>query len=131
MRGDGAIDEKEERIVEAIAAWMGLYGEAVYGTRPWRRFGEGPTRIKAGMFAEHGAASPYGAHDIRCVTRGRDVHGLVLGSPADGVVRLTALGSGAPGDVARVTMPGVLTRQLEPLSRVGAEMPCKPLIRHR
>ena len=109
VRGDGTIDEKEERIVEEIAGWMGRYGAAIYGTRPWRTHAEGPTRPNSGMFAEGGPKSPYGARDIRYVRKGADVHALVLGWPDDGVVRLTLWAKGNPvgrGEVARVTVPG-------------------------
>lgn len=109
MRGDGTIDDKEERIVEDIADWMGRFGSAIYGTRPWRRYGEGPTKANAGLFSEGGPNSPYGARDIRYVTNGQDLHALILGWPDDGVVRLTLLGSGDPtlrGQVQRVTLPG-------------------------
>ena len=39
------------------AAWMGRNGEAIHGTRPWRTFGEGPTRVAGGMFSEHNVAA--------------------------------------------------------------------------
>jgi alpha-L-fucosidase len=106
LRGDGTIDEKEERIVEGVAAWMGLHGDAIYGTRPWRTFGEGPTQTKSGMFAESGPRSPFGARDIRYAQSRDAVHGFVLGWPEDGVARLSALGTNAGtggGEVQRVT----------------------------
>ncbi|HEX7800372.1 MAG TPA: alpha-L-fucosidase, partial [Asticcacaulis sp.] len=42
VRGNGAIDEKEEKIVEDIAGWMAVNGEAIFATRPWDIYGEGP-----------------------------------------------------------------------------------------
>ncbi|OAN63849.1 alpha-L-fucosidase [Sphingomonas sp. TDK1] len=104
MRGDGTIDEKEEAVVEGIAAWMGQYGAAIYGTRPWHQFGEGPTRPKSGDFNEGAPTSPYTAQDIRYVRKGAAVHAFVLGWPEDGVARLPALAK--RGTVARVTLPG-------------------------
>ena len=44
VRGDGTIDEKEEAILDQIGAWTARNGEAIYGTRPWRSYGEGPTQ---------------------------------------------------------------------------------------
>lgn len=108
MRGDGTIDEKEERIVEAIAAWMGRYGNAIYGTRPWRVHGEGPGAASGGMFSET-QDSKYTAKDIRYVRKGEDVHALMLGWPEDGVARLTLFANGnmiGRGQVARVTLFG-------------------------
>ncbi len=104
LRGDGTIDEKEEAIIEAIAAWMGRNGAAIYGTRPWHLSGEGPTRAAAGDFNEGGKDSPYTPRDIRYVRRGAAVHAFVLGWPNDGVARLTALAR--QGRVQRVTLPG-------------------------
>ena len=109
IRGDGTIDDKEERIVETIAAWMGRNGEAIYGSRPWRIHGEGPTGEAGGSFSEGGPTSPYGARDVRYVTRGGDVHALVLGWPEDGVARMTLLGADNPvgrGQVRRVCVVG-------------------------
>jgi alpha-L-fucosidase len=31
-------------IVEGIGAWMKINGEAIYATRPWNVFGEGPAQ---------------------------------------------------------------------------------------
>lgn len=109
MRGDGTIDEKEERIVGEIADWMGRFGSAIYGTRPWRIHAEGPTKPASGMFAEGGPKSPYTARDVRYVRNGDNVHALVMGWPDDGVVRLTLWSRNSPvgrGEVARVTVPG-------------------------
>ena len=109
MRGDGTIDDKEERILEDIAGWMARFGEAIYATRPWKLFGEGPTRTRAGLFSEGGPASPFGPQDIRYVTREGRLHALVLGWPEDNVVRLTRLGKSNPtlsGEIERVTLPG-------------------------
>ncbi|MBC3942431.1 alpha-L-fucosidase [Sphingomonas sp. DOAB1063] len=123
MRGDGTIDEKEERVIEEIATWMGRYGTAIYATRPWRIHAEGPTKPASGMFAEGGPKSPYTANDIRYVRNGDDVHALVMGWPEDGIARLTLWSVGNPigrGEIRRVTLPG----QTTPLAfrRTGAAL---------
>ena len=108
MRGDGTYDEKEERILAEIATWMERYGAAIYGTRPWRVFGEGPVRSGGNMFGEGGPRSTYTARDIRYVRKGNDVHALVLGWPEDDIVRLSLWRDGNPlgrGDLRRVTLP--------------------------
>ncbi len=105
MRGDGTIDEKEERIVEGIAAWMGRYGDAIYGTRPWRVHGEGPGSAGGGMFSET-QHSKNSAADIRYVRKGENLHAFVLGWPDDGVARLTLLANDNPiGEAAWSASP--------------------------
>ena len=38
---DGSLDEDELKILDELAAWMAVNGEAIYGTRPWLVHGEG------------------------------------------------------------------------------------------
>ena len=47
VRGDGSIDEIERGVVEDIGRWMQLNSESIYGTRPWKIFGEGPAQENA------------------------------------------------------------------------------------
>ena len=55
VRGNGTIDDKEEAVVDEIGAWTQRNGEAIFGTRPWRIFGEGPTKPPEGMLNEQDA----------------------------------------------------------------------------
>ena len=64
QRGDGSIDSDEEKILGELASWFAVNGDAIYATRPWRRFGEGPTRPPTGFMAEH-EAKPFTAEDVR------------------------------------------------------------------
>ena len=47
VRADGTIDSDEVKIVEGIAAWMDINRESIFGTRPWKVFGEGPAMASA------------------------------------------------------------------------------------
>jgi alpha-L-fucosidase len=80
QRGDGSIDEDEVAILEALAGWFAVNGEAIHATRPWRMFGEGPTRLEAGAMNE-GRASPFTSADIRFTTKGDALHALFLDWP--------------------------------------------------
>jgi alpha-L-fucosidase len=68
MRGDGTVDEAEVTFLEGMAAWMRVHGEGIFGTRPWKVAGEGPTRSAAGMFNE--GRVTYGSQDVRFRTKG-------------------------------------------------------------
>jgi alpha-L-fucosidase len=98
VRGDGTIDDKEEAIVDGIAAWTQRNGEAIFGTRPWRRFGEGPTKPPEGMLNEQ-EAKPFTAEDIRFTRKDDALYEIFLDWPAcEAAVR--SLGSNAVGGAA-------------------------------
>jgi alpha-L-fucosidase len=108
VRGDGSIDADERKVLEEIAAWMGRNAEAIHGTRPWRSYGEGPTRVAGGMMSE-GSSQPLTAEDIRFTTKGAALYAIALGWPKGGVMRINALAEGsalAPGSIERVEALG-------------------------
>src|SRR5262249_2366181 len=49
-RPDGTIPEPEEQVLREIGRWLAVNGEAIYDTRPWKQFGEGPTQVVEGSF---------------------------------------------------------------------------------
>ena len=49
-RADGTIPEAEATILRRVGDWLAVNGEAIYGTRPWKVFGEGPTDVVGGSF---------------------------------------------------------------------------------
>ena len=52
-KADGTIAEESKNIFREIGAWLKLNGEAIYGTRPWQVFGEGPTQLSTDHHSEH------------------------------------------------------------------------------
>jgi len=40
---DGRIPREQQAILLEMGEWLDVNGEAIYGTRPWTKFGEGPT----------------------------------------------------------------------------------------
>jgi alpha-L-fucosidase len=80
VRGDGKIDEKEEAIVDAITAWTRQNGEAIFATRPWRTFGEGPTKPPEGFLNED-EAKPFTAEDIRFTQKGGILYAIFMEWP--------------------------------------------------
>lgn len=119
VRGDGSIDDEEEKIVAGLAAWMKRNGEAIYGTRPWRRFGEGPTETKPGHMNE-GATGPFTGADIRFTRRGADLYAILLDWP-EGKARIESLAVPALQD-ARVGHVELLGHGRVPWLRDGQAM---------
>ena len=63
-RPDGTIDGKEIAVLDGITTWMQTNAEAIYETRPWKAYGEGPNSVKAGSF-QGGSVNRLGEKDIR------------------------------------------------------------------
>jgi len=100
VRGDGTIDDQERAVVEEIGAWMAINQEGIFGTRPWKVFGEGPAtesvaQLSAQGFNE-GKNKPYVAQDIRFTTKGNALYAISFGWPDDGKIVIKNLGSNNP-----------------------------------
>ena len=112
LRGDGTFDEKEFAILEELKAWMQQNGEAIYDTRPWHTFGEGPIastdiQINAQGFNE-GAYTKATSDEIRFTTKGRTLYAIALAWPESGRLTIRSLAAGASGTrkVKRVQLLG-------------------------
>jgi alpha-L-fucosidase len=97
VRGDGTIDEKELKVVEGIADWMDVNKESIFGTRPWKVFGEGPASGGAALSAQgfnEGKGKPNTAADFRFTAKGDVLYAIELGWPTNGV-SIKSLGQSA------------------------------------
>jgi alpha-L-fucosidase len=77
---DGTLDSREESILEDFTAWTAIHGEAIFGSRPWKVFGEGPNMVSGGAFNER-TMKPFTAEDLRFTTRPGKVYVFCLGRP--------------------------------------------------
>ena len=88
VKGDGTIDSLEYKIVRRIGEWMKVNGESIYGTRPWKQYGEGPATDQANPINEQGfneGKVKYTAADIRYVQkRGGLLYATTMAVPAPG-----------------------------------------------
>lgn len=91
-KADGTIAEDEARILREVGAWLSVNGEAVYGSRPWTVYGEGPAKSVEGGFSE-GSQTGYGPRDLRFTTREGLLYVLCLAAPENGRIEIRSLGS--------------------------------------
>lgn len=52
QKPDGSIDDESRYLLEELAGWFAVCGEAIHGTRPWRQSGEGDSRVAIEGFKE-------------------------------------------------------------------------------
>lgn len=114
VRGDGTLDEKELAVVEGIGDWMELNGPAIYATRPWRIFGEGPASEGAALNAQgfnEGKGKAFAAEDLRFTVSkdGNTLNVIAFGKPS-GPLIIKSLGNAA----------GLLDREIVSVEQTGA-----------
>lgn len=108
-RPDGTIPDPARQILLAVGEFLRVNGEAVYGTRPWKVYGEGPTTVPDGHFTDQSRAA-FTDRDFRFTTRGqRTLYVLCPVRPTARDVLVRSLGSAlrlAPREVAQVRLVG-------------------------
>jgi len=82
-RADGTIPDEVQQVLLEVGAWLNVNGEAIYGTRPWRIYGEGPTKVAAGSFHDTDTAN-YKPEDFRFTTKGDVLYAIGLAWPTNG-----------------------------------------------
>ncbi len=78
---DGTITDEETQVLLGTGKWLDVNGDAIYGTRPWKVYGEGPTRSASGAFADQ--TIPFNAKDIRFTTKDDTLYVITLGLPEE------------------------------------------------
>ncbi len=90
-KADGTIGPEDTQILKAIGQWLRINGEAVYGTRTWRKFGEGPTQVTDGQFADK-IKKNFTSEDFRFTTANGYLYATCMKQAADGAYCIQALG---------------------------------------
>jgi alpha-L-fucosidase len=90
-RADGTIPKKARDILLEIGDWLDVNAEAIYDTRPWHTFGEGPNLI-CRRERRSRPYVPFTAEDIRFTTRARTIYAICLDWPGQ-ELKIRALSS--------------------------------------
>lgn len=88
---DGSIPEEMASLLKEMGEWLEINGDAIYGTRPWTVFGEGPTRLsEGGHKVEETLKIAYTNRDIRYTKRSdKEFFAIVMDDPAEKIVMKT------------------------------------------
>lgn len=111
VKGDGTIDPIEEKVVAGIGAWMKVNGESIYGTRPWKIYGEGPSAEQVNPINAQGfneGKVKMSSKDIRFTTKGKNMYVILLGVPTENIL-VKNLGKASKllnGKIKNVTLLG-------------------------
>ncbi len=89
-RPDGTIPRAEEEILLEIGKWLAINGAAIYGTRPWTVFGEGPTQVVGGSFNDT-KRDVFTSQDMRFTIRGKTLYAIALAWPENGSITIRSL----------------------------------------
>ncbi len=79
-RPDGVIPQEPRDLLLGIGKWLKVNGEAIYGSRPWVLFGEGPTKTAEGAHQEQKNKEATAA-DYRFTIKGNSLYATCLGWP--------------------------------------------------
>src|SRR6266567_2505032 len=107
-RSDGTIPDEVQRVLVDVGECLNINGEAIYGTRPWRTYGEGPTKVAAGSFHDTDTAN-YTPEDFRFTTKGDVLYAIGLAWPGTGEALIHSLA---------LTLGG---KRVQSVSLVGSE----------
>lgn len=109
---DGTIPEDQKNVLLMMGDWLSKYGEAIYETRPWYTFGEGPTKEPEGHFNNRYEflKIKYSHKDVRYTTKGNVIYATLMGWPGNNTGVLLKSFSVKewpnPGEIKSVTMLG-------------------------
>ena len=100
-KADGSFPKQSKGVLLGIGKWLRVCGEAIYETRPWQRFGEGPS-------SDLSDRTKYTAKDIRFTQSkdGKILYAIVLGWPKESELTLQTVQVNGKTATAGVKMLG-------------------------
>ena len=91
---EGDLEPDVLAILDDIGKWTPANGVGIYGSRPWKIFGEGPltnTKQKKGQFGGLSDSQAFSSTDIRFTTKGGKLYAYCMGNPTEDI-KISSLG---------------------------------------
>jgi alpha-L-fucosidase len=92
QRADGTVPEDHMNCLREMGKWVRLNEAGIFGTRPWRMLGEGPTTVPYDRW--HPMEPYFKKEDIRFTRKEGVIYAFVM-NPADNQVLIRSLGKKA------------------------------------
>jgi alpha-L-fucosidase len=112
LPNSGVLDSDELQVLDGITRWIQVNSEAIYGTRPWKIYGEGPgTRSEQpGSSMNERVRQPLTAEEVRFTTKGHALYAVIMGWPGKEAT-VQAVGTASPQQPSKIVNVELLGRQ--------------------
>ena len=80
-KADGTIPQVMQDRLKGVGEWLSVNGKAIYGTRAWSVYGEGPTKEEIGSWGRSDGEYRFKAGDVRYTRKGDDLYAILLEWP--------------------------------------------------
>ena len=107
LKGDGTIPEKQAAYLTAFGDFLKINGQGIYGSRPWKTFGEGPLKVKDGRQGENKRS--FSQKDIRFTTKNGVLYAFVLAPPTEDIL------------IKTLSEGGLLEKQIADIRLMGSD----------
>ncbi|GAA3651503.1 alpha-L-fucosidase [Flavivirga jejuensis] len=107
LKGDGSLPKFQANMLTSFGNWIKINGEGIYGTRPWKIYGEGPLEIVTKRTGEN--LKNYSAKDIRFTAKEGNLYAFVLAPPTEDIL------------IKTLKKEGILQRNIERIELLGSK----------